>query len=60
MAIKAATGELDEDIQSWLISQIRSDGGIGSPWVEHIGDRFATAQGYLALEGLSYLDLVGR
>jgi len=60
MAIKAATGELDEAIQTWLISQIRSDGGIGSPWVEQIGDRFATAQGYLALEGLSYLDLVGR
>jgi hypothetical protein len=60
MAIKAATGETDESIHSWLVSQIQADGGIGSPWVENAGDRFATAQGYLALEGLSYLDLVGR
>jgi hypothetical protein len=60
MALKAATGELNQPIQDWLVAQIREDGGIGSPWVEGAGDRFATAQGYLALEGQSYLDLVGR
>ncbi|MFM7014132.1 MAG: hypothetical protein ACKOXT_03970 [Actinomycetota bacterium] len=58
MALKAATGEIDEPIHSYLVRQIRPDGGIGSPWVEESGDQFATAQGYLALEGKSYLDLI--
>lgn len=60
MAIKAATGEISEPIQKWLLDQVQSDGGLGSPWVEGSGDPFATAQGYLALEGKSYLDLIGR
>lgn len=60
MAIKASTGETPEPIQNWLLEQIQDDGGIGSPWVEAAGDQFATAQGYLALEGKSYLDLIGR
>lgn len=58
MAIKVATGEIDQPIHSYLVRQLRSDGGLGSPWVENAGDQFATAQGYLALEGKSYLDLI--
>ena len=60
MAYAAATGEISEPMQSFLIELIQSDGGIGSPWVENAGDRFATAQGYLALEGKNYLSLLGR
>jgi hypothetical protein len=60
MAYLATRGELNESLRSYLVSQIREDGGIGSPWVENAGDRFATAQGYLALEGKSYLTLLGK
>jgi hypothetical protein len=60
MAYIAARGELNESVQVFLVAQIQEDGGIGSPWVENAGDRFATAQGYLALEGKSYLSLLGR
>jgi hypothetical protein len=60
MAYIAARSELNESVQAFLVAQIREDGGIGSPWVENVGDRFATAQGYLALEGKSYLSLLGR
>lgn len=60
MAYLATSGQLNESIQEYLVAQIREDGGIGSPWVENAGDRFATAQGYLALEGKSYLTLLGK
>ena len=60
MAYLATRGELNESVHSYLVAQIQEDGGIGSPWVENAGDRFATAQGYLALEGKSYLSLLGR
>ena len=60
MAYIAAGGELNESVQAFLVAQIQQDGGIGVPWVENAGDRFATAQGYLALEGKSYLSLLGR
>jgi hypothetical protein len=60
MAYIAARGELNESVQAFLVAQIQQDGGIGVPWVENAGDRFATAQGYLALEGKSYLSLLGR
>ena len=60
MAFLAARGELNEGVHTYLVEQIQLDGGIGSPWVENVGDRFATAQGYLALEGKSYLSLLGR
>jgi hypothetical protein len=60
MACIAARGELNESVQAFLVAQIQQDGGIGVPWVENAGDRFATAQGYLALEGKSYLSLLGR
>lgn len=60
MAYIAARGELNESVQAFLVAQIQEDGGIGSPWVENAGDRFATAQGYLALQGKSYLSLLGR
>jgi hypothetical protein len=60
MAYIAARGELNESVQAFLVAQIQQDGGIGVPWVENAGDRFATAQGYLALEGKSYLTLLGK
>lgn len=60
MAYLATSGELNENIHEYLVAQIQEDGGIGSPWVENAGDRFATAQGYLALEGKSYLTLLGK
>jgi hypothetical protein len=60
MAYLATGGELNESVHAYLVAQIQEDGGIGSPWVENAGDRFATAQGYLALEGKSYLSLLGR
>jgi len=60
MAYLATRGELNENVQAYLVAQIQEDGGIGSPWVENAGDRFATAQGYLALEGKSYLTLLGK
>jgi hypothetical protein len=60
MAYLATSGDINESIQAYLVAQIREDGGIGSPWVENAGDRFATAQGYLALEGKSYLTLLGK
>ena len=53
-------GEQNENVHAYLVAQIQEDGGIGSPWVENAGDRFATAQGYLALEGKSYLTLLGK
>ena len=43
-----------------VLAIVGESGGIGSPWVENAGDRFATAQGYLALEGKNYLSLLGR
>jgi hypothetical protein len=60
MAYIATRGELNESVHEYLVAQVQEDGGIGSPWVENSGDRFATAQGYLALEGKSYLSLLGR
>jgi hypothetical protein len=60
MAYESATGLLNESVHNFLVGLIQTDGGIGSPWVENAGDRFATAQGYLALEGKSYLSLLGR
>lgn len=60
MAMKSVSGELNEEMHEWLIGKIQSDAGIGSPWVENAGDVYATAQGYLALEGKSYLELLGR
>jgi hypothetical protein len=60
MAYLATSGQLNENMHDFLVAQVQEDGGIGSPWVENSGDRFATAQGYLALEGKSYLTLLGK
>jgi hypothetical protein len=60
MAYLATSGQLNEKMHDFLVAQIQEDGGIGSPWVKNAGDRFATAQGYLALEGKSYLTLLGK
>jgi len=60
MAYLATRGELNENVHAYLVANIQEDGGIGSPWVENAGDRFATSQGYLALEGKSYLTLLGK
>jgi hypothetical protein len=58
MAFKATRGAAPESMHEWLVSKIQADNGLGSPWVENAGDIYATAQGYLALEKLSYLDLI--
>lgn len=60
MALTEAEGSVPQNISGWLESQLRSDGGIGSPWVQDGGDQYATAQGYLSLEGKTYLDLLGH
>lgn len=46
-------------ISAWLASKIAPDGGIQSAWSNGAGDRYATAQSYVALRGLSYLNLAG-
>lgn len=46
---------------SWLKSQLATDGkGFVTPWSNGIGDTFATAQSYVPLIGLSYLDLLKK
>ena len=54
----AAAGRSVSPIRKWLASKIASDGGLQTPWSDGLGDRFATAQSYLALRGLDYMDLV--
>ncbi|MEY4000123.1 MAG: hypothetical protein RLZZ626_478 [Actinomycetota bacterium] len=46
-------------ISAWLASKIAPDGGLRSAWSNGAGDTYATAQSYVALRGLSYLNLAG-
>lgn len=46
-------------ISAWLATKIAPDGGIQSAWSNGAGDTYATAQSYVALRGLSYLNLAG-
>jgi hypothetical protein len=57
MGLKAAGGNISA-IQAWLKTRIAAAGGITTPWSNGLGDVFATAQGYVPLIGLSYLNLI--
>ncbi len=57
MGLKAA-GQNTAAIQAWLVGRLAEKGGLVTPWSEGKADKFATAQGYLALIGSSYLSLI--
>jgi hypothetical protein len=57
MGLKAAGGNITA-IQSWLKTRVAPTGGLTTPWSNGVGDVFATAQGYVPLLGLSYLNLI--
>lgn len=56
MALQAA-GEDVTKLKAWLKSKVVADGGFETPWSGGKGDTFATAQAYLPLIGLNYVDL---
>ena len=56
MALQSA-GEDVSKLQAWLKSRVVEDGGLETPWSGGKGDTFATAQAYLPLIGLNYVDL---
>ena len=56
MALQAA-GEDVTKLKAWLKSKVVEDGGLETPWSGGKGDTFATAQAYLPLIGLNYVDL---
>jgi hypothetical protein len=57
MGLKAAGANIDA-IQAWLKARVAPQGGLVTPWSNGSGDTFATAQGYVPLLGLSYLNLI--
>ena len=57
MGLKAV-GQNTSAIQSWLVGRLAEKGGLITPWSEGKADKFATAQGYIALIGSSYLALI--
>jgi hypothetical protein len=57
MGLKAAGANITA-IQSWLKTRVAPTGGLTTPWSNGLGDVFATAQGYVPLLGLSYLNLI--
>lgn len=57
MGLKAAGANITA-IQAWLKERIAPTGGLTTPWSNGAGDVFATAQGYVPLIGLSYLNLI--
>ena len=57
MGLKAAGANV-KAIQEWLKTRVAPAGGLTTPWSNGLGDVFATAQGYTALIGMSYLDLL--
>jgi hypothetical protein len=57
MGLKAAGANITA-IQAWLKTRIAPSGGLTTPWSNGSGDVFATAQGYVPLIGLSYLNLI--
>ena len=56
MALQAA-GEDVTKLKAWLKTKVAKDGGLETPWSAGKGDTFATAQAYLPLIGLNYVDL---
>lgn len=57
MGLKAAGANVTA-IQTWLKSRLAANGGFITPWSNGLGDVFATAQAYVPLVGLSYLNLI--
>ena len=57
MGLKAAGANITV-IQAWLKTRVAPTGGLTTPWSNGLGDVFATAQGYVPLIGLSYLNLI--
>ncbi len=57
MGLKAAGANITA-IQAWLKTRVAPTGGLTTPWSSGTGDVFATAQGYVPLIGLSYLNLI--
>jgi hypothetical protein len=53
----AAAGQKTASLQAWLASRLASTGGLTTPWSEGKADTYATAQGYIALLGSSYVSL---
>lgn len=56
MALQAA-GEDVIALKAWLKTKVVADGGFETPWSGGKGDTFATAQAYLPLIGLNYVEL---
>jgi hypothetical protein len=57
MGLKAAGANITA-VQTWLKSRVAPTGGLLTSWSNGSGDVFATAQGYVPLLGLSYLNLI--
>lgn len=57
MGLKAAGANIAA-IQTWLKARVSPTGGLRTSWSNGAGDVFATAQGYVPLIGLSYLNLI--
>jgi hypothetical protein len=57
MGLKAS-GQNVSAIQTWLVGRLAAKGGLITPWSEGKADKFATAQGYIALIGSSYVALI--
>jgi len=53
----AASGQKTASLQAWLASRLALTGGLTTPWSEGKADTYATAQGYIALLGSSYVAL---
>lgn len=52
-----SAGQKVAPIQKWLVSRLAPKGGLISAWSEGKADKYATAQGYIALLGSNYLAL---
>ena len=54
----AAVSQKTSTLQAWLVSRLSPTGGLTTPWSEGKADTYATAQGYIALLGSSYVALI--
>ena len=59
MGLKAAGGKIGA-YSEWLKSQLAPTGGFLTSWSAGLGDVYSTAQGYVPLIGLNYLDLIKK
>ena len=54
----AAAGQKNAAVQKWLVTRIAPTGGLVSAYSSGAADIFASAQGYIALLGSSYVSLI--